>query len=219
MRWLVTGASRGIGLEMVLALVARGDDVIAAVRDPASFPAGVAASVVALDVGDPASVAAARVACGEAPIDVLVSNAGLSGGAQRAPGMDLARAERIVRTNALGPLHVYDAFVDLVRKSQRRTIVHVSSEAGSLSRFRASRKPEYAMSKAALNALTRWVAAVEADCICTSIDPGWTRTATGGDDAPQTPALAASRLIAAIDTLGREHSGAFVDTSLVAIPW
>jgi NAD(P)-dependent dehydrogenase (short-subunit alcohol dehydrogenase family) len=204
---------------MCLALAARGDSVVAAVRDPASFAVGARITVVALDVTDVASVQAARRAVGDTPIDVLVSNAGLTGGPQRAPGMDLARAERILRTNAFGPLVVYDAFVDLVRASERRVIVHVASEAGSLSRFRASKKPEYAMSKAALNALTRWVAAVEPDLVCTSIDPGWTRTATGGDDAPQAPALAAAHMIAAIDRLSLEHSGGFVDTSLTAIPW
>ena len=98
-------------------------------------------------------------------------------------------------------------------------LVHVSSEAGSLGRFRASKKPEYAMSKAALNALTRWVAAVEPSLVCASLDPGWTATRTGGDGATFTPEQTAARLVVAIDRLGPEHSGGFYDAELVAIPW
>ena len=133
--------------------------------------------------------------------------------------MDLQRAEDILQVNALGALRVYDAFVDLLRASPVRKLVHVSSEAGSLGRFRASGKPEYAMSKAALNALTRWVAAKDPDVLCASIDPGWTRTETGGESAPRTAEETAGRLIAAIDRLGPENSGAFVDTELQVIPW
>lgn len=219
---LVTGASRGIGRALVERLLARGDAVIAGVRDPSSLAdlangGGHRLSVVRMDVASTESVRAARAACLE-PIDVLINNAGLSGGPQRAPGMDLARAERIVQVDALGPLRVYDAFADLLRNG-KGTLINVSSEAGSLSRFRASSKPEYAMAKAALNALTRWIAAKDEDVLPVSIDPGWTRTATGGDDAPQSPELAAERLLSAIGRLSREHRGAFVDTDLQPIPW
>ena len=219
MRWLVTGASRGIGRALVDALAGRGEEVVAAVRDPRSLAGVRGVTVLALDVADLASVRAARAAFPFDALDVLVSNAGLTGGPQHAPGMDLERAARILATNALGPLYVYDAFVDLLRRGAGKKLVHVSSEAASLGHFRASSKPEYAMSKAALNALSRWVAAVEPDLVCASIDPGWTRTATGGSDAPRTPEATAEAMLRAIDALGPAHSGAFLDTSLAPIAW
>lgn len=225
MRVLVTGASRGIGLALVQAYVARGDEVVATVRGPAPDTlASIACPrlvVVPLDVASETSVKAAAAAV-SGHLDVLISNAGMTGGPQRAPGMDLARAAAILDTNAMGPLRVYDAFADHLRAgatSGRARLVHVSSEAGSLGRFRASKKPEYAMSKAALNALTRWVAAVEPSLVCVSLDPGWTATRTGGDGATFTPEQTAARLVAAIDRLGPEHSGGFYDAELVAIPW
>lgn len=219
MRWLVTGASRGIGRALVEMVADRGDEVIAAVRDPAAFGASGSIMVVALDVTDVGSVRRARETLPCDALDVVVSNAGLSGGPQRAPGMDLGRAARIIATNALGPLHVYDAFVDLLRRGEAKKLVHVSSEAASLGHFRASSKPEYAMSKAALNALTRWVAAVEPELVCASIDPGWTRTGTGGADAPCSPEDSARALVRAIDGLTKAHSGSFLDVKLAPIAW
>ncbi len=221
---LVTGASRGIGLALARASLARGDRVLAAVRDPSSADvealARAGAVVLPMDVRSTESVRAARAACTSdvSAIDVLVNNAGVSGGAQRAPGMDLARAERIVDVNALGPLRVYDAFADLLRAG-RGVLVNVSSEAGSLSAFRASGKPEYAMSKAALNALTRWIAAKDPEILPVSLHPGWTRTATGGDDAPLTADETAAKLLAAIARLGPAHRGGFFDADLSPMPW
>jgi len=209
--FLITGASRGIGRALVDAVRARGDRAIACVRSPSSE------LELPLDVTSNESVRAARALLSE-PIDVLVNNAGMTGGPQRAPGMDLARAEQILDVNAMGPLRVYDAFADLLRRG-RGLLVNVSSEAGSLGAFRASSKPEYAMSKAALNALTLWIAARDAEVLPVSLHPGWTRTATGGDDAPDTAEQTAKKLLAAIDRLAPEHRGGFFDTDLGRIPW
>jgi NAD(P)-dependent dehydrogenase (short-subunit alcohol dehydrogenase family) len=211
--FLVTGASRGIGRALCEAAIARGDRVIAAVRDVSSVPF----PAIVMDVASTESVRAARLQVAD-PIDVLVNNAGISGGPQRAPGMDLERAERIIQVDELGPLRVYDAFADLLRKG-RGILINVSSEAGSLSQFRASGKPEYAMAKAGLNALTRWIGAKDPEVLPISIHPGWTRSATGGDEAPQSPEEAALKLLSAIDRLGPAHRGGFYDTELAEIPW
>ena len=75
------------------------------------------------------------------------------------------------------------------------------------------------MSKAALNALTRWMAAVESTVTVVSLDPGWTQTAMGGAKATFTPEQTAARVIAAIDGLTPAHSGTFVDGELNSVPW
>lgn len=202
--FLVTGASRGIGAALATAIAARGDGVHAFTRDE-------------LDVRSVESVRAARART-EGPIDVLINNAGMTGGPQRAPGMDLERAAQIVDVNALGCLRVYDAFADLLRQG-RGILINVSSEAGSLGAFRASSKPEYAMSKAALNALTLWIAARDPEVFPVSLHPGWTRTATGGADAPQSAEETAAKMLAAIDALAPLHRGGFFDTDLHPIAW
>ncbi len=218
--FLITGASRGIGEALVRTARAGGHRVIETVRDAcASGTSGAAnGDALSMDVTSTDSVRSARAACNAESIDVLVNNAGMTGGPQRAPGMDLARAEQIMAVNALGPLRVYDAFADLLRKG-RGLLVNVSSEAGSLTAFRASGKPEYAMSKAALNALTLWIAARDPDVLPVSIHPGWTKTATGGDDAPQTADECAAKLLAAFERIGPEQRGGFFDLDLAPLPW
>lgn len=229
---LVTGASRGIGLALVRAFQLRGARVTACVRDAggvdpeltalAAAPAS-RVTVLALDVASDASARAAAAHPDAPPyVNVLVNNAAINGGAQRAPGMDLARAARIVDTNAVGPLRVYDAFIAKVRAAPGvRTVVNVSSESGSLGSFRASSKPEYAMSKAALNALTRWVAVQEREhgVCCVSLDPGWTQTRMGGAGATHTPEQTAARLCTAIEQLTPAHSGGFFDAELRPLAW
>ena len=166
------------------------------------------------------SVREARRLCDVPSLDVIVENAGRSGGPQRAPGMDLARAEEILQVNALGALRVYDAFVDLLRRGEApRALVNVSSEAGSLGAFRASGKPEYAMSKAALNALTRWIAAKDPEVLVVSLDPGWTQTETGGAAATQTTRRAADKILSVLTRLDEAHRGGFFTTDLTPIPW
>jgi NAD(P)-dependent dehydrogenase (short-subunit alcohol dehydrogenase family) len=205
---VVTGASRGIGEALVKAFRSGGG------HEPADV---IGLTRADLDVTSNESVKAARAKIDQ-PIDILINNAGMTGGPQRAPGFDLQRAQQIMDVNAMGPLRVYDAFADLLRRG-RGLLINVSSEAGSLGRFRASGKPEYAMSKAALNALTLWIAARDPEVFPVSIHPGWTKTATGGNDAPQTADETAEKMVAAIDALKPEHRGGFFDTNLQPIPW
>jgi NAD(P)-dependent dehydrogenase (short-subunit alcohol dehydrogenase family) len=225
MRVLITGASRGIGLQLVLHYLSRGDEVIATLREPEQTPelraqASPRLTVIAMDVGSAESVRAAVARCPPGPLHVVINNAALNGGPQHAPGMDLERAARILDINALGPLRVYDAFIERLRTSEGpRILVNVSSDSGSLSAFRPSGKPEYAMSKAALNALTLWQASQEPQVICVALHPGWTRTAMGGASAPASPEETAARMVAAIDKLHPEQSGLFLDTDLRPQPW
>ena len=223
MRALITGASRGIGLELAKQYLARGDEVIAAVRDVRArelFDATSRVRVLAMDVVSTESVRAARAQCEGVSIDVLINNAGINAAPQHAPGMDIEQTARVLNVNALGPERVYDAFVDLLRQPPfPKRLVNISSESGSLSAFRATPKPDYGMSKAALNSLTRWIASQEPSIVCVAVHPGWVRTDMGGPNAPLNVSGVAVKLIAAIDRLGMEHSGLFLDSSLAPMPW
>jgi len=185
---LVTGASRGIGLAVARDL-AKDHDVILAVRDPGTAPAG--SRVERLDVSDPDSIAAcaAHVA---GPLDVLVNNAGVYTGPAR----------EIWAVNVRGPLLLTRALAGKLAKGAR--VVMVTSGLGSLSGqpeslIRRLKDPTfddflalcerppggYGPSKAALNALTRRFARELPDARVNAVCPGWVRTEMGGPGAPR----------------------------------
>ena len=166
---LVTGANRGIGLEVARQLAARGDTVFLGARDPdagrvAAEPliaAGGDVRVRLLDVTDQGSIdlVAGELARGVGRLDVLVNNAAIHYDTwQRAIGADSSVVLQALDTNLLGAWRCASAFVPLLRASGHGRIVNVSSEAGSLASMSGG-TPAYAVSKLGLNALTRMLAA------------------------------------------------------------
>jgi NAD(P)-dependent dehydrogenase (short-subunit alcohol dehydrogenase family) len=186
---LVTGATRGIGEEVARQLLARGDRVVVTGRDPARVAAtasglGGDAVGVVLDVADPAAAeaAAAEVADRVGALDVLVNNAAIHYDTwQRASSADLGVVREALDTNLLGAWQVTLAMLPLLRRSAHPRIVNVSSEAGAISEMTGG-IPAYAVSKAALNALTRLLAGeLRAERILVNaVCPGWVATDMGG---------------------------------------
>ncbi|HEX2036800.1 MAG TPA: SDR family oxidoreductase, partial [Chloroflexota bacterium] len=188
---VVTGANRGIGLEVCRQLAGRGYTVVLGARDlekgrPAAARLGVTASVIPcqLDVSDEDSVRAAATWVAErfGRCDALVNNAAiLYDPWARAESADLALVHQAMETNLFGAWRTTLAFLPLLRRSGHGRIVNVSSEAGSLASMGAG-APAYQVSKAALNALTRTLAAElrPAGILVNAICPGWTATDMGG---------------------------------------
>ncbi len=185
---LVTGANRGIGFEVCRQLAQAGMRVLLGARDRAKGGAAAAAlaregldvSAVALDVADPPSLQA--LAAGAGPIDVLVNNAGVDYDTdQTALSADLARVRRTFETNLFGAWAVAQAFAPGMRERHWGRIVNVSSGAGSLAEMGRG-PPGYSTSKAALNAMTRLLAAELAGTgvLVNSVCPGWVATDMGG---------------------------------------
>ena len=189
---VVTGANRGIGREVARALATSGHRVVLGARDAARGEAaaaelgGASAGVVAcaLDVADDGSVqaAAAWVRDSLGRCDALVNNAAIDYDTDaRATTADLARVHRAMETNLFGAWRTALAFLPLLRQSPHPRIVNVSSGSGSLADMGAG-TPAYSVSKAALNALTRILAAelrserVLVNAVC----PGWVATDMGG---------------------------------------
>ncbi|HPH70139.1 MAG TPA: SDR family NAD(P)-dependent oxidoreductase, partial [Kofleriaceae bacterium] len=170
---LVTGANRGIGLEVARVLVAQGVHVVIGARDgrkgqeaaSALADSGGQAGSVALDVACAASVAhaSAEIADRFGPIDILVNNAGIlidGPGGFNASVFDMLdeTMRTTFETNVIGPARLVRAVVPGMKARGYGRVVNVSSMAGQLSEM-ASGYPAYRMSKSALNALTRTVAA------------------------------------------------------------
>jgi NAD(P)-dependent dehydrogenase (short-subunit alcohol dehydrogenase family) len=196
---LVTGANRGIGLEIVRQLARQGLIVVLGARDvekgktaAATLASeGLEAAVVGLDVTDEASVrdAVATVVDRQGRIDVLVNNAGIleEGFSPEDSSVLDAPVERVLetyRTNTVGPLRLIQAVVPHMQRRGYGRIVNVSSGAGQLADMRGG-FPAYRMSKAALNALTRITAAElgPGDIKINAMCPGWVRTEMGGPNA------------------------------------
>jgi NAD(P)-dependent dehydrogenase (short-subunit alcohol dehydrogenase family) len=196
---VVTGANRGIGHEIVRQLAAQGMHVILASRDAgkgdaaaaALRDAGHAVDTLPLDVANPASCGAAHdwLARRFERIDVLVNNAGILIDGSGASVLDLpiATLRATLDTNLIGVLQVTQALAPLLKRSRRGRIVNLSSGLGQLSEMGAG-TPAYRMSKTALNALTRILAAeLAADGIkVNAMCPGWVRTDMGGPNATRT---------------------------------
>ena len=194
---LVTGANRGIGLEVVRQLARLGFTALLGSRDAekgkqSAAPLegeGLKVIPVQLDVTARESIETLRRWTEErfGRLDVLVNNAGaLYDSWQRAVGADLKLVREAFETNTLGPWRVAQAFLPLLRRSGGGRIVNVSSESGSLTGMGGG-TPAYGVSKVALNALTRMLAdELRGDRILVnSVCPGWVATEMGGPDAPR----------------------------------
>jgi NAD(P)-dependent dehydrogenase (short-subunit alcohol dehydrogenase family) len=221
---LVTGASRGIGLELVKQYAAEGADVIAACREPAKAKAlsEVVRSarnvrVAPLDVTDPKSIAALAEDLGQVPIDILINNAGI--GTPRGT-QDYEARLAVFRTNTLGPWLVSEALRDNVRRSQQKKIVTISSGLGSITGTSGGWQP-YSASKAGVNSLMKGLSAEWArDGILIGIlSPGWVQTDMGGAGAALTPEQSVRLLRQRIAELTSRNSGNFLDHNGKEIAW
>jgi|SRR4051812_1658319 NAD(P)-dependent dehydrogenase (short-subunit alcohol dehydrogenase family) len=224
MNVVVTGANRGIGLELVRRLLARGDHVEAACRRPddARELGETGARVHAVDVADGASVAAFAGALGELPIDLVINNAGVFGDLrQRLADFNYEAATRTFEVNALGALRVSQALLPHLRRGTGKKLAYISSVLGSISNTTAPDHLAYRVSKAALNMIARSIAFELRDDQILSIvvHPGWVRTAMGGPNAPTSPAEAAEAILAQIDGATFTETGEFLDTQGARCAW
>ena len=235
---LVTGASRGLGLEFVRQYAADGWRVLATVRDPAQAQALEAlardakgeTSVHALEVADAASIAALAAALAGTAIDVLVNNAGTMGAqsfarhgptVQRFGHSDYADWERMFVVNALGPMRMAEAFVEHVAASREKKIVTLTSIVGSIGSNSFGGMYAYRSTKAAANAIMKSMAIDLAPrgIACAPLHPGWAKTDMGGPNASVDPVESVRGMRRVIAGLTPGQSGRFWQYDGAELPW
>lgn len=189
---LVTGASKGIGLEVTRQLAARGARVFLTARNRETGENAIEnlegdVHFLPLDVTSTASIESAVRALSKQTghLDVLVNNAAiLLDDAGAVLDLDRETALKTFDTNTVGPLLVTQAFRPLLARSKAPRVINVSSGAGQLAEGLQNWAPAYSMSKTALNALTQHFAAALPQFAVNAVSPGWVRTDMGGASAP-----------------------------------
>jgi NAD(P)-dependent dehydrogenase (short-subunit alcohol dehydrogenase family) len=205
---LITGASRGIGSELVRQYSADGWEVIGTGRGD-------------MDMTKPKQIRSFAAGLKKKPIDLLFCNAGISGKRGMAVGaFDFESWEEVLRVNLLGPAALAEALVDNVAASTGKTIALMSSRLGSISESSGMTLP-YSTSKAALNMLAKGLAATLASkgIIVVALSPGWVRTDMGGEQAPLSPKDSVQGLRRVIAGLKKGDSGRFLSHDGSEIAW
>jgi NAD(P)-dependent dehydrogenase (short-subunit alcohol dehydrogenase family) len=216
---VITGANRGIGLELCRQVAARGDEVIAVCRRSSPELDALGVRIEAgVDVASDADVAALADRLGDTSVDVLVNNAGVLR-YQGLNDLDLDGIRQQFEINTLGPLRVTAAL--LPRLGAGAKVAIVTSRMGCIGDNTSGSHYGYRMSKAAVNmagvSLARDLAPRGIAVIL--LHPGHVRTEMTRGTGNVEPAEAAAGLLARIAELTLEQSGTLRHASGDSLPW
>ncbi len=225
---LITGANRGIGLELVRHYAAEGWRVHACCRNPENADElrdslmGHDGLVHPLDVTDHQSIHDLVDALEGEAIDILINNAGMYGGDHQGFGdMDYDAWARTFETNTFAPYRVIEALLDNVAAGRRKTIANISSRMGSITNYVRGGGYIYRTSKTALNMVSLNLANDLRDhgFIVTAFHPGWVQTDMGGAAADISAEHSARSLRDTINTLTPDQSGLLLNYDGAVIEW
>lgn len=205
MKILITGANRGLGLQLAKVGLQKGHDVFAGVRDMSASNMqeltelkeqyGNQLAIIHLDVTSEKSVQEATSKL-NGSLDVIINNAAILNEREKTiENLDLDACKLAFDINTLGPIRVIKHFLPLLKNGNNQSIINISSEAGSLTNAYSGDYP-YGLSKAALNMLSEklHVTLKDEDIQVLSVHPGWMHTDMGGEHAPTNPADTATSI-------------------------
>lgn len=221
---LLTGASRGIGLELAKQYAADGWNVIACCRNPAAATALAAipgVEVEQLDVTDDASVKALAAKLAGRPVDLLFNNAGIFGPRGWQFGAtDFDAMREVMETNVYAPVRVSEAFAPNLLAGDQKKLATVSKVMGSIASGGAG-ELIYRTSKTAVNMAMSVVGNVLKGQGVTSVlfHPGWVRTDMGGPSASIDVTTSASGMRKVMASVGPADSGRFYNYDGSRIDW
>lgn len=236
---LITGASRGLGLEFVRQYANEGWHVLACARDPqrstalqqrrAAHPGQIECHV--LDLLDHDSIDALAATLAGRAIDVLINSAGTMGrGSFATEGLNFGRFGHsdftdwceVYKLNVIGPMKMAESFVDHVARSEQKKIVTLTSILGSIEKNRIGGLYAYRASKAAVNAVMRSMAidlARSHGIAATAVHPGWVRTDMGGPQADIDAETSIAGMRKVIAALTKETAGRYWMYDGSELPW
>lgn len=230
MNILITGASRGIGLEMVRYGIENNWRIFACCRHPQQADsllslaqlANGRVSVHVVDMNELATIQALAYELRGEAIDVLINNAGIYGSDNNRFGqVDVHSWLEAFQVNSIAPLKMAEALIEQLKTGQSKTIASISSKMGSMADNGYGNSYIYRSSKAALNAVVKSLS-IDLKPLgikCVALHPGWVRTDMGGTDAEITPRESVDALFRIIFSLESRDSGRFIDIDGGDIPW
>jgi NAD(P)-dependent dehydrogenase (short-subunit alcohol dehydrogenase family) len=223
MKIVITGVSRGIGLELAREALQAGHEVLAVARHPEASE-GLAAlqrehgnrlQVLAVELTDAGAAGAiAAATAGWSAIDLLLNNAGIY---RRTDTHEDFIATFAV--NTIAPFELTQALLPRLRRSAHPRVVQVSSRMGSIADNSFGGSYSYRASKAALNMINMSLARDHDWLTAVVVHPGWVKTSLGGADAPVSVQESAQGLWRVVTGLKPQDSGRFVDFQGKEIPW
>ncbi|EIW54631.1 NAD-P-binding protein [Trametes versicolor FP-101664 SS1] len=231
--WLVTGANRGIGLEIVRQLLASPTNlVVATARAPEKATAlhdlretaKGTLHIIKLDISDFDSIRASakdlQVILGETGLDYLINNAAI---APRDTAFTIKPEELLdaFKTNAIGPMLVSQVALPFLEKGTAKKILHISSTGGSVGSadIVGPIVAGYAMSKSALNMLAYKQKLERPDFTVIALCPGWVKTDMGGEGAQIEPQDSVAGILKLITSATTADSGKYLRHNGESIPW
>jgi NAD(P)-dependent dehydrogenase (short-subunit alcohol dehydrogenase family) len=214
---LITGANRGIGLELTLLFLSRGWLVFAACRNPKTATAlqGCASPnlrILELDVTSDNSVSNLTTQLGSQTLDVLINNAGImSKDPESVQSIDFSHWLQVLSVNTIGPMRVLSSVLNNLKRSKRPRVITISSQMGAFNLEMGSGHIPYSSSKSAVSKAMLMASKElrEDGIIVCPVHPGWVRTDMGGPHASISPEESAAGIFSLIDGLTLNESGRF----------
>jgi NAD(P)-dependent dehydrogenase (short-subunit alcohol dehydrogenase family) len=222
---LITGASRGLGLEFARQYAADGWRVIGCCRAPDEASElkslGRKVEVRALDVASQDSIQHLAKALAGTPIDVLINNAGIHGDRRAFGETDVALWKKTFEVNTIAPVQVLAALLENVTSSTQKKVANISSKVGSIGDGPSGGSYAYRSSKTALNmAMANAAHELQNHGITVLLlHPGWVQTDMGGPTAPVTIEQSITGMRRVIDKATHAETGHFYDYTGRQIPW
>ncbi len=219
---LITGANRGIGLELAKLYAARGDAVTGVCRETSDELEDIADQVISgIDLTEPGAMDAVVTITEqllEGPLDILINNAGVFTN-ETLDAMDFDRIRTQLEINALVPLELAVALLPLMAEGSK--IANITSRMGSIADNGSGAYYGYRASKAALNALGKSLALdlKPRGIAVAQLHPGFVQTRMVGFNGDITPTQAAAGLAARIDELNLDNTGGFWHSNGQPLPW
>lgn len=225
---LITGANRGIGLELTRQYAAEKWQVIACCRKPEqaielqNVAQEAYVQIVALDVTDKSQIDSLSQQLGRHKIDIIINNAGIYGPQDISlNNIDDNAWLETFKTNVIAPMAISAALVDNVATSQLKIIAAVSSILGSIENNIDGGRYIYRSSKTALNSAFKALAIdlKKQGISVILLHPGWVKTDMGGRNAPIEPTESAKQIKKLLDSVTLKQSGMFLSYDGSKIPW